>query len=159
MSSSAGGEEIYHNRGGGDLVPAGALLGLRRESAGRGLSWGDYDGDGRQDLLIAGVQRTVLYRNRVEAAPWLRVELQGQDGNFNALGARVELSADGRQQVRELQSIYGYSSQVQTVAAFWVGSSRAGGLAQGVLARRTAERSDPYQCQPAAGTGASGGGV
>ena len=67
------------------------------------------------------MQRTVLYRNRVEAAPWLRVELQGQDGNFNALGARVELSADGRQQVRELQSSYGYSSQVQPWLHFGLG--------------------------------------
>ena len=123
INRAAGGEELYHNRGGGDLVPAGSLLGLRRESAGRGLSWGDYDGDGRQDLLVADASKTILYRNEIVAAPWLRVELQGEAGNLNALGARIELSADGRKQVRELQSSYGYSSQVQPWMHFGLGGA------------------------------------
>jgi enediyne biosynthesis protein E4 len=107
------GDELYHNRGAAGFVPVGELLGLRRSSDGRGIAPGDYDGDGRQDLLIADAQRMVLYHNDLELAPWLQVALQGEGLNANGLGARIEVSANGQRQVRELQSSYGYGSQVQ----------------------------------------------
>jgi len=108
-----GGDELYHNRGTAGFVPVGELLGMRGDSDGRGIAPGDYDGDGRQDLLIADAQRTVLYHNGLEPAPWLQVALQGEGFNANGLGARIEVNADGQRQVRELQSSYGYGSQVQ----------------------------------------------
>ncbi|NKB67401.1 MAG: T9SS type A sorting domain-containing protein [Candidatus Latescibacteria bacterium] len=119
---SRGGDQLYHNRG-SDFVPVGELLGLRLTSAGRAIGYGDYDGDGRQDLAVADQGRTSVYRNVVASAHWLQVDLQGQGQNPNSLGARVELQADGIRQVRELQSSYGYGSQTQPRLHFGLGNT------------------------------------
>ncbi len=119
------GDQLYHNLGAGRLVEVGSLLGLREESFGRGLAIGDYDGDGLQDVLVADSRRTTLYRNGLQAAPWLEVELQGSAANRYALGARVELLVGGRRQLRELQSSYGYSSQVQPRLHFGLAGAAA----------------------------------
>ena len=119
--STGKGDQLYHNRGDGNFIEIGNLLGLRSESNGRALTWGDWDGDGMQDVLIADAQQTTFYRNRLKLASWLQIELQGVASNVHGLGARVELHADGQQQIRELQSSYGYGSQVQPWFHFGLG--------------------------------------
>ncbi len=121
IAAGYAGDQLFHNFGKAGFSEVGSLLGLRDESAGRGLVWGDYDGDGLLDLLVADSKRSTLYRNGLEPLRWLQVELQGTGANSSALGARVELSVDGKRQVRELQSSYGYSSQRQPWLHFGLG--------------------------------------
>ena len=115
-----GGDELYQNRD-NYLVPVGPLIGLAKESQGRGVSFADFDGDGDQDLLVADIKRSRLYRNISREGHWLQVDLEGPERNRHALGARVELRAGGQRILREVQSVYGYCSQVQPRLHFGLG--------------------------------------
>ena len=124
FTAAGGGDQIFQNlEGASAFMPVGTQLGLRSASAGRGIALGDYDGDGRQDLLVADAEHSILYRNRLQTAPWLQVELKGTDNNRYALGARAELSIGGQVQMRELQPSYGYGSQMQPLLHFGLGQT------------------------------------
>lgn len=45
--------ELYHNEGNGRFVEVGARSGLHIKGWVKGLSWGDFDNDGRQDLYVS----------------------------------------------------------------------------------------------------------
>jgi len=61
-----GGDRIrlYHNEGNGKFREIGLEAGLAQRARWISLCWGDYDGDGRQDLLAASFDRgPFLFRN------------------------------------------------------------------------------------------------
>jgi hypothetical protein len=77
---------------------------FRARHVGRGLAAADFDNDGRPDLAFSNNAGPVgLLRNATSNGNrWVGLELVG-DGvksNRNAIGARVELEAGGRRQVR-----------------------------------------------------------
>ena len=120
LSPTYGGDQIYHQRG-GNLLPVGALLALADSSAGRGLSAADYDNDGDLDLLVADATQSRLYRNQVQAGHWLQVELHGIGLNRHGIGARVDAVVGNKRWVRQMQSGYGYASQVEPRLHFGLG--------------------------------------
>jgi hypothetical protein len=72
--------QVFHNEGGGLFVEIAALgKDLPRAVAGRSLSTGDLDNDGRIDLLIADIEGQPLLLQNTSPAPnhWLRVRLEG----------------------------------------------------------------------------------
>ncbi|NKB67193.1 MAG: T9SS type A sorting domain-containing protein [Candidatus Latescibacteria bacterium] len=121
LNQDAGGDQLYENRQ-PYWVPIGALLDLRPASDGRALSFADYDTDGDLDLLVADFRGSRLYRNRAAANNWLEVELSGTRFNRHGIGARVELFAGDQRQSRELQSSFGYGSQIQPRLHFGLGN-------------------------------------
>lgn len=68
----------------------------------RGLAAGDFDNDGDKDVAFVRLgERPVLLRNRVgQKANWIGLSLRGTVSNRDAIGARVVLRADGREQLR-----------------------------------------------------------
>lgn len=77
---------------------AGAYF--REKHVGRGLAVGDFDNDGRPDLVFshnAGPVRLLKNETRTDHH-WLRLELvgDGKKSNRNAIGARVEVEVGGR---------------------------------------------------------------
>jgi hypothetical protein len=79
---------LYHNNGNGTFTDVTERAGIdRTASRGLGAVWGDYNNDGRPDLLVANdAQPNQLYRNR-------------GDGTFEevALTAGVAVDEDGRE--------------------------------------------------------------
>jgi hypothetical protein len=77
---------------------------FRQLRVGRGLAYADFDNDGRPDLVFShNAGRMALLHNRTETANgWLKLELigDGKKSNRNAVGARVEIEAGGKRQVR-----------------------------------------------------------
>lgn len=90
---------------------------------GRGAAFGDYDRDGRLDVLVANLEgRAVLLHNDSDPANhWLRVRLRSSGGNTQALGARVTLDAGGRRQQREVRTCGSVMSAHDPVAHFGLG--------------------------------------
>ncbi|MBI1840428.1 MAG: CRTAC1 family protein, partial [Verrucomicrobia bacterium] len=90
--------------------------GLSAVGEGRGAATGDFDHDGRQDLVI-GQNRgeTKLYRN-TSASPGLRVQLKGSAENPKAVGAiiRPEFKGGRRGASHEIHLGGGYWSQDST---------------------------------------------
>ncbi|GIW89081.1 MAG: hypothetical protein KatS3mg108_3405 [Isosphaeraceae bacterium] len=54
---------LYRNLGGGQFEDVTETAGLRFREFSQGMAVGDYDGDGRDDLFLAGFGRSALYRN------------------------------------------------------------------------------------------------
>ncbi len=83
----------------------------------RGSAVGDYDEDGRIDLVVAqNAGETKLFHN-TGARPGLRVRLQGPPGNPDGLGAVVRLRyAAGWGPAHEIHGGSGYLSQDSAVA-------------------------------------------
>ena len=121
-------EEMQHDGGrsvwlrgdgtGGFTAVAGQESGLIIYGEGRGAATGDFDRDGRPDLVVAqnsGLTR--LFRNR-GGAPGLRVRLAGADENPQGIGAvlRLVFADDTRGPARELHAGSGYWSVDSAIA-------------------------------------------
>ena len=55
---------LYRNNGDGSFTDVTVAAGVRGDGFATGVSAGDFDNDGREDLFVAGVNRNILYRNR-----------------------------------------------------------------------------------------------
>ncbi len=103
------------NDGAGNLSDASASAGppWREAKVSRALTVGDWNNDGRMDLLIANSNdRFELLENRAENGNhWLGVQLIGVDPNVVAIGARVIAKVGDRRMMREVRSGTGFQSQ------------------------------------------------
>jgi hypothetical protein len=103
----------------GDALEAGGL--------GTGAAVGDFDGDGRLELLVshgeADLQPLSLYRTVPNDHAWLRV-LPLTRAGAPARGAVVVLESGGRRQLRAIDAGSGYLCQMEAVAHFGLGGVR-----------------------------------
>ncbi|PSB10287.1 CRTAC1 family protein [filamentous cyanobacterium CCP2] len=101
---------------------------LEPRGLGTGAAIGDFDGDGRLELLIAhgesGEQPLSLYHAQPNANFWLRVLPLTPQG-APARGAVVTLTANDRTQIRSIDAGSGYLCQMEPVAHFGLGCNEA----------------------------------
>jgi len=104
--------------------------GLTEVRSSRGAAVSDLDLDGDLDLVVSNSNdRSEVYENLGEGAGgWLAVDL----GSRRGIGARLELIASGRRQVREVRTASSYLSQSSLSVYFGLG---ANGLGQAVSPR------------------------
>ncbi len=87
----------------------------------------DWDDDGRLDLLLKNrtAPRVRLMRNTVAGAGrFLTLDLEGVDCNRDAIGARVEIVANGKTFVRSLRAGEGYLAQGSKRLHFGLGDAK-----------------------------------
>lgn len=92
---------------------------------GRGIAYGDYDKDGDLDVLITENNGPVHLWNNTRSTNnnYLRVNLRGNASNKDAIGARVEVVANGNTQIRYVRTGSSYLSQSELTATFGLGST------------------------------------
>ena len=107
--------KVFRNRGDGSFEDVSRALGLDRVrlSAPRGLIAADVDGDGAADLIVTEENAPpVLLRNvGANRNNSVRLDLTGYADNKTALGAKVEIFANGQWQKWELAGASGYQTQ------------------------------------------------
>ena len=87
---------VLRGEGGGRFVPLGSReSGIQLWGQQRGCAVGDYDGDGRPDLVVAQhLGATALFRN-MTLRTGVRVILRGPPGNPDGLGSLMVMETDG----------------------------------------------------------------
>jgi enediyne biosynthesis protein E4 len=99
---------VLHNQGNGTFADISHLAGsfFSRRLVARGVAFGDYDNDGRMDVLIAcNNSSPVLLRNTTaNAGNWIRLLLIGNQCNRDALGASVRARTASVTQIQYVRS-------------------------------------------------------
>jgi enediyne biosynthesis protein E4 len=114
-----GGRGLWLRNGGKGNFTAmrGEECGVMIYGSQRGCAVGDFDEDGRVDLLVSqnGAETKLFHNERAKVG--LRVRLKGPATNPDGLGAMVRLKySDGFGSAREIRGGAGYLSQDSTVA-------------------------------------------
>lgn len=90
-----------------------------------GNSWADYDKDGDMDMFFAthSNETNYLYDNNGNTNKWISIRLIGTVSNKSAIGARIHLKANGKWQIRDINSQSGIGGQGSFRAHFGLGSA------------------------------------
>ncbi len=121
LTNSGVGPIFYHdtsNKTGFDKLP---------RIVGRGLAIGDYDNDGRQDVLIVDSEGSplLLHNETGVAGHWLGVRLKGLHCNRDGYGALVLAEFGGRSLLRHCHSDGSYLSSCDSRVHFGLGNSKS----------------------------------
>ena len=110
-------EELYDEAGSAILEPHSS----------RGIAYGDFDNDGDIDMLVVNLgEPPSLFRNDVSGKNhWIKIRLEGTTSNRSAIGARVEITAGGKTQMKELQSQSSFLSANDFRLHFGLGAALA----------------------------------
>lgn len=118
---------LYHNQRDGtfrDLSPQSGDMTRRRST--RGLAVGDYDNDGKPDVLCVNRNdRAELFRNvNPDENNWLTVRLVGRMANWDGVGTKVWVTAGGLRQFAEARWNASYGSSHDPRLHFGLGKVR-----------------------------------
>ncbi len=117
---------VLLNQGGRSFIDASAQAGpdFQEASLHRGAAFGDFDGDGRVDVVVTRIGgRAELFRNTSPApAHWLALRLVGRKSNRDGIGARIHLTAaSGREQWNHVTTSVGYGCSSDRTVHFGLG--------------------------------------
>jgi enediyne biosynthesis protein E4 len=123
---------VFRNMGDGTFSDASDASGLASgpPRAHRGAGFGDFDDDGRVDVVVSALQaRAELWANRsVGTGHWLAVRLIGERSNRDGIGAVVTVAAasDPRwsRQWNHMTTAVGYASSTRAPVHFGTGTAR-----------------------------------
>jgi hypothetical protein len=91
----------------------------------RGAAFGDFDRDGRMDVVVTRLNESPLIlrnRSRVEGH-WIALRLMGKKSNRDGIGARVHVMASSGEQWNRVTTSVGYAGSSDRVVHFGLGNA------------------------------------
>jgi len=117
--------QVFENVGNGKFREDKAT-GMDVVRVSRGLATGDLDGDGDLEAVFGNSNDLPeVYENLSAGGKWLAVELSGSKSNRSGIGARLELTAAGKTQVKDVRTGSSFESQNALAAHFGLGQAAA----------------------------------
>ena len=104
--------QLFRNTGGAAFVEQSAGPSFQTPILGRGLAIGDYDNDGRIDVLVVDSEGAplLLHNETPKTGHWLLCKLVGTKSNRDGIGALVTVEAGGRKLLRRCGTDGSYMS-------------------------------------------------
>jgi Flp pilus assembly protein TadD len=92
----------------------------------RGVAFGDFDRDGRIDIVVSRIHdKPLVLKNSTEGAGhWLELRLIGNRSNRDGIGSRIAVTTDAGSQWNRVTTAVGYSSSSDRIAHFGLGRDR-----------------------------------
>ena len=113
----------------GTFVDLSSSSGLDHGQSGKNVSIVDFDNDGFVDVLVNSYDGQVaLYHNQGNANNWLTVTVEGSTSNADAIGTRLELTANGITQIREINDGPSHGGGDYKMAHFGLDDASSGTL-------------------------------
>ncbi len=118
---------LFMSNGDRTFTERSAELGIVHTDQGRGVVCTDYNDDGWVDIFIAnnGKSPTVFRNNHDNANHYIAIDLEGVDGNPEAIGAKVRVTSASGTQFQEVQLGNGYLSHGPATLHFGLGRDDA----------------------------------
>lgn len=127
MPSSNVKNYIFRNNGKLNFKDQTTNWGMGEQSNSSGAAYVDLDNDGDLDLVVNNINSPAfIYQNEANTKlgnQFLKVKLNGENGNKMGIGAKVYLYAQGNTQYQEQMPTRGYQSNVSFVMNFGLGKN------------------------------------
>jgi hypothetical protein len=118
---------LYRNKRDGKFEDISEKAGdaIMAPQVSRGCAFGDFDNDGRIDVLVNNLDGppSLLRNTSANGNNWIIVKCIGTRSNRSAIGARVRVVAGGRSQIDEVMSGSSYYSQNDLRLHFGLGKA------------------------------------
>ncbi|MEE1973742.1 MULTISPECIES: VCBS repeat-containing protein [Maribacter] len=115
----------YRNRGDVTFENVTQAWGIDTPSCSNGAAYADLDNDGDLDLIVNNVNQPAFLfentNNETGSGNYLRIQLKGQKGNLDGLGATIQITTDSITQYYEQYLSRGYESAVDRTVHFGLG--------------------------------------
>ena len=116
--------QLYLNRGDGVFDEAEQEGVLAHKLVARGTAYADYDRDGDLDVLLVENNGPVhLWQNNQNNNNWLRIRVEGSEGNRDGIGTRIEVALGPYRMQRQIRTGSTYLSQSELTATFGLGQA------------------------------------
>ena len=113
---------IFQNKKGSEFLNKNQDWGINQHSNSNGALYADLDNDGDLDLVVNNInQPAFIYRNesqKRDSNHYLQVQLKGEGGNTQGLGAKLAIFNSGQIQTLEQNPARGYLSNVSFTLHF-----------------------------------------
>ncbi len=116
-------KRLWLNDGEGKFIDVAQAVGATDIYDGRSVALADLWNTGALDIVVANQRGPLLvYKNTIDPANrWIEFSLEGTNSNRSAIGARITLYWDGKEQLQQVSGGNGFASQNDRRVHFGLG--------------------------------------